>query len=336
MSSSGFKSPAWCTSALGRHCDYPAKSMTQGTRPIPLALCNAPVFRRHTLQGANSQPVRERRHRAPMLLLCRRSRPRREFICVRQQVHLHLSLSDTARMSSAISRFHPFQAPSSSRPTGRMTTARSLPGLGHRLDPRNGLARWIAGFTPSRARSLLRHGAPAEETVIAKLGHVQIRRIEAGAVARTTVSGECQAALRIGLERLAEYTSGDNHQGLPVPAVTPVIQRSAGPGRWSVEIGLKRLCDPSGAPAPFNRKVRIVHQPSETLAILLLAGRPVKPAAIQGEAALLASITGTQWLAIGAPLLRLRGYPSLLPWTREFEVAIPVSAIHAEPNHRLC
>jgi hypothetical protein len=80
------------------------------------------------------------------------------------------------------------------------------------------------------------------------------------------------------------------------------------------------------APTPRNSKVRILAQPTGTLAIMRLSGRPRGAAITSGEAVILAALADSGWTVTGRPILRLHSPPGLLPWTGWFEVALPVTA----------
>jgi hypothetical protein len=188
-----------------------------------------------------------------------------------------------------------------------------------------GFARWAVGLLPARHLLLCRSTTP-DEAVLATFGAVQVRRTRAGVVARTAVRGDCASALQIASVRLANYIGGDNRRGLPVPAARPVVQRPGGSGRWLVQIGLPGEYTQFSAPVPHSCKVRIQSQPGATFAIIRLPGQPRTAALARGEAAVVGAIASGGWVAAGTPVLRLQAPPGLLPWTGEFEVAVPVIA----------
>jgi hypothetical protein len=80
------------------------------------------------------------------------------------------------------------------------------------------------------------------------------------------------------------------------------------------------------APVPRSHKVRILAQPTETLAILRLSGPVQRRALARGEAAILAAIADSGWIASGMPVLRLYVPPGLVAWSGRFELAVPVAA----------
>jgi hypothetical protein len=206
-----------------------------------------------------------------------------------------------------------------------MSAAGGMAGFGHGPSLGDRLARWAMRWLPAGWR-LLRQSAMLDEAVLATLGSVQVRRTRGGVIARTAVKGELQTALQTGLGRLANYTGGDNREGLPVPAAKPVVQRPDAPGRWLVQISLPSEYTRFSAPVPRNRKVRILLQPTETLATMRLSGRPDRRGLARGEAAILAAIVSSGWVAAGTSVLRLKVPLGLLPWTGGFEVAVPVTA----------
>jgi hypothetical protein len=159
------------------------------------------------------------------------------------------------------------------------------------------------------------------------LGSVELHRTRPGFVARTTVKGEHDAALQTALRRLADYAAGQNREAVAVSTARPVTQRPGAPGTWAVQIGLPGVYAASAAPMPRSGKVRIMAQPSETLAIIRLTGRPRDAALARGEVAILAAIADSEWNACGPPMLRLHAPSGLLPWTGGFEVALPVTKV---------
>jgi hypothetical protein len=188
-----------------------------------------------------------------------------------------------------------------------------------------GVAQWAARRLPGKWR-LLRQAVTIDGRVLATLGPVQVRRMRACIIARTFVRGERLAALQIALGRLADYVGGDNREGRPLQAAKPVVQRLDSPGKWLVQISLRSEYTQFSPPVPRNHKVRILAQPIETLAIIRLRGNPRWPALAGGQAAILAAIADSGWIASGTPLLRLHTQPGLLPWSGGFELAVPVTA----------
>ncbi len=188
------------------------------------------------------------------------------------------------------------------------------------------LARWAMRQLPADWR-LLRRKIALEETVLVTLGLVQVRRTRACVIARTAERGERAAALRIALRRLVDYADGANREGLMVPTARPAVQRPDAPGRWLVQISLPGEYTRFSAPVPYDHKVRILAQPTETLAVMRLPGRVEHAALVRGEATILTAIANRGWSACGTPLLRLQVPPGLLPWSGSCELAVPVSAV---------
>ena len=189
---------------------------------------------------------------------------------------------------------------------------------------RAGLARRLARLIPA-GRRLLHGSALSREAVVATLGPVELRNTRPGVVARTAVKGQRDAALQTALQRLADYAGGQNRAALAVPTARPVTQLPGAPGTWVVQVGLPGVYAASAAPMPHSGKVRITAQPSGTLAVIRLSGRPRDDALARGEAAIIAAIAGSAWTASGPVVLRLHAPPGLLPWTGEFEVAMAVT-----------
>jgi hypothetical protein len=189
---------------------------------------------------------------------------------------------------------------------------------------RAGLAQLFAGLLPADRR-LLRRSLIPKEILLATLGPVELRRTRAGFVARTAVKGEQDAALQTALRRLADYADGDNRAELPMRTAQPVVQLPGASGTWLARIGLPGVYTESAAPTPCSPKVRIMAQPSETLAITRLSGRPQAQSLARGEAAIRAATAGSEWAVCGPAMLRFHAPPGLLPWTGSFEVAVPVA-----------
>lgn len=189
---------------------------------------------------------------------------------------------------------------------------------------RAGLAQLLSRLVPADRRLLRRSSLP-KEVLLARLGPLELRRTRPGFVARTAVKGEHDAALQTALRRLADYTDGYNRAGLAMLTARPVVQLPGAPGTWLARIGLPGVYAESAAPTPCSPKVRIMAQPSETLAIVRLSGRPQPQSLARGEAAIRAAIAGSEWAVCGPPMLRLHAPPGLLPWTGSFEVAVAVA-----------
>ncbi|HTB46690.1 MAG TPA: heme-binding protein [Acetobacteraceae bacterium] len=187
-----------------------------------------------------------------------------------------------------------------------------------------GLARLLRRRLPP-GRRLLGRGTPANEAGIASIGPVELRRTRAAYVLRTVVKGEHDAALHTALQRLADYARGYNHPGLPVRVARPVVQLPGAPGTWLVRIGLPGVYAATAAPTPRSGKVRIMAQPSETLAIIRLSGHPEPQVFAQGEAAIMAALAGSAWVPAGPVMLRLHTPLGVLPWSGGFEVAVAVT-----------
>jgi hypothetical protein len=191
---------------------------------------------------------------------------------------------------------------------------------------RAGLAQRLARLIPA-GRRLLRRAALSREAVVATLGPVELRNTRPAIVARTTVKGQHDAALQTALRRLADYAGGQNSAALAVPTARPVTQRPGAPGTWVAQVGLPGVYAASTVPLPRSRKVRIVAQPCETLAVIRLSGRPRDDARARGTAAIIAAIAGSGWIASGPVVLRLNAPLDLLPWTGGFEVAMAVTGV---------
>jgi hypothetical protein len=162
------------------------------------------------------------------------------------------------------------------------------------------------------------------ETTIDAIGSVEIHRMQAGCFVGTCVNGEPVQALETGLKRLLRYLNGDNGDGVVLQAERPLIRQQLGPRRWRISVRLPAVPDALMAPAPHAPKVKLWTVQPEWLAVVRMTGRPTYDAVAGGDARLLDAITRSEWVATGAPMLRLHGSGPLQWLTGGFEVALPV------------
>lgn len=187
-----------------------------------------------------------------------------------------------------------------------------------------GLLRFCLKVLPANWLVPRWRAAPGE-SVIASRGSVEIRKIPAGCVAQTCVKGEPAKARETALRRLAKYTHGNNRSSAILDTARPVMQQEQAPGRWLIGVRLAKFGDTLNAPAPCEPKVKLISRASEILAVVRVAGRPARGSITAGGAIILNAIDGTDWIATGSPMIRLRGRRPL-PWLGSgFEVAVPVA-----------
>jgi hypothetical protein len=210
----------------------------------------------------------------------------------------------------------------------------------------NGAARmsWFDAMTAALWRRCLRllpigwriprRRETSDESAIAYLGPVEIRRMPAGRFVGTCVNGEPAQARETALRRLTSYLNGDNRGGAILRAERPLIQQQLGPRLWRISVRLPMVADDRIAPPPRAPKVKLwVVQPG-WLAVLRMSGRPAHSAVTGGDAMVLNAIADTEWVATGSPMIRLRG-SGLVQWfIGGFEVAVPVAPrCHDDPRY---
>ncbi len=200
--------------------------------------------------------------------------------------------------------------------------------------------RWSAGELLAAARTVGGRLLPvawrvrlwpetSDEAIVTTFGPVEIRRVPACQMARTCVKGDAAPALETASRRLLKYLDGDNQSMARPRAMRPIEQQQIAPGRWLIGVRLTADGGPPGlsAPraskvsAPRASKVKVTPREAGMLAVIRFSGRPAHDAITRADAILLNTMSGTDWVVAGAPLLRLgtgRWY------RRGFEVAVPV------------
>jgi hypothetical protein len=172
------------------------------------------------------------------------------------------------------------------------------------------------------------------ETVLTSLGAVEIRRTIAGCFVQTQVKGDAAQARETALHRLVRYLDGDNQAAVALDATRPVIQQQLGPRRWLISVRLATIDRPSNAPTPLAPELEVVAREAETVAVIEVAGRPTFGSATGGDEAVLEAIGNTQWIAAGAPRLRLSTPEAVLRFAGDFEIAVPVSLRQSRQSAR--
>jgi len=79
------------------------------------------------------------------------------------------------------------------------------------------------------------------------------------------------------------------------------------------------------APPPRAPKVKLWSVQSGWLAVLRMSGRPAYGAVAGGDAMVLNAIADTEWVATGAPMIRLHKSGPAQWFIGGFEVAVPVA-----------
>jgi hypothetical protein len=203
----------------------------------------------------------------------------------------------------------------------------AVQGRRSRLAPIGGLIggcfHWLSRRWPSP-----RWHETTDERVIVQHGRVEIHQLPARWVVRTCVKGELNRARETGLRRLTKYLSGENLAGARLDATRPMELRQLAPDRWQISVGLPTVDDILTAPVPCTPKVTVVALEAELLAAIRMSGRPDREAVSHGDALILNAFADTDWVAIGAPAIRMNAYGPTLWFGHRFQVAVPVSARH--------
>jgi len=164
-----------------------------------------------------------------------------------------------------------------------------------------------------------------DETAIATLGSVEIRRMPPACFAGTCVQGEPAQARETALRRLTNYLNGDNRSSAILRAERPVIQQQLGPRLWRFSVRLSMIPDDLVAPAPRAPKVKLWSMDPGWIAVVRISGRPNYGAVTNGDAMVLDAIANTEWVATRAPMIRLDASGSVRWFTGGFEVVVPVT-----------
>jgi hypothetical protein len=166
--------------------------------------------------------------------------------------------------------------------------------------------------------------AASDEPAIAALGSVEVRHVPAACFVGTCVHGEPAQARETALRRLTKYLNGDNRQGAVLRAERMLIQQQLEPLLWRISVRLPTVSDDHIAPAPRAPKVKLWSVPPGWLAVVQMSGRPVYTAVARGDAMVLDAITNTDWVATGAPMIRVHASGPVRWFAGGFEVAVPV------------
>ena len=190
------------------------------------------------------------------------------------------------------------------------------------------LRRRQARLVPAEWR-IARQPAASGETIVASFGPVTIRRIPAGCFAVTCVNGEPAQARETAVRRLADYLNGNNRDAVRLDAERPVIQQQVGPRLWRISARLRTPGTAAEAPASRTPKVKLLSRDSTWLAIVRMTGQPTFGQVASGDTIVLDAITNTEWVATGAPMIRLHASGPVQWLAGGFEIAVPVA-----PRHR--
>jgi hypothetical protein len=163
-------------------------------------------------------------------------------------------------------------------------------------------------------------------TVRERLGtSVEIREYAPRLAAETTETGDEQAALRAGFQRLAAFISGDNRANSSIAMTAPVTQSSGGaPDQWTIRFFMPSKYTEATLPRPTDPAIRIVTVPGETMAVYRYSGiaNPARQRIAQLE--LSSQLGGSGWLPVGEPVNWFYDPPWTIPPLRRNEAAAVV------------
>jgi hypothetical protein len=141
---------------------------------------------------------------------------------------------------------------------------------------------------------------------------------------QTCVKGDQATALETAMRRVFRYIRGEQPDGVALDTVRPVMQRQLSPRRWVVGIRLASADAALTAPTLGSPKVKLVSTESEFVAVVRMLGPPSNAAVARGDMIALAAISGTEWIAAGAPIIRIHRRGPIRWFAPGFEVAVPV------------
>lgn len=170
---------------------------------------------------------------------------------------------------------------------------------------------------------------------------VEVRRYAPQLVAETTVSASDRDSGRNAAFRLLfDYISGANRAQTKVAMTTPVETAEssqvlamttpveaapAASGGTTMRFFLPAEFTAETAPQPTDPRVRVMVVPERTLAVVRFSGSTGADNVNRHTRALMASLDGTSWRAVGEPTAMFYDPPWTLPFLRRNEVAIPVA-----------
>jgi len=187
------------------------------------------------------------------------------------------------------------------------------------------LFKRCAGLLSSDWR-ILQWRRQTNEAVISSLGPIEIRQVPFGCLVQTRVKGDMTPARGTALIRLAKYVGGQNRSHIAMGGERPVLQQRIAPGLWEIGVRLADVDDVRLAPAPREKRMRIVAQEPGTWAVLRKMGRATEYKIARAEIEILDAIARTHWFATGRPIVRIHTPGSIMPMIGKFEVECLLSA----------
>lgn len=200
-------------------------------------------------------------------------------------------------------------------------------------------AAFLAGCSVFGIRS--GYEQPPYEIIGAVEDGIELRRYGARTAAQVVLDrNDPEASDNGAFGILAGYIFGGNRgeqsiemtspvavaEGQEIAMTAPVETAGDGEGRYSMRFFLPAAYSVANAPVPDDPRVEIVEVPPTTVAALRFSGRAGDEAVAERRRALLATLDGSQWRPVGAPVALYYDPPWTLPFLRRNEVAIAVTA----------
>jgi hypothetical protein len=185
----------------------------------------------------------------------------------------------------------------------------------------------------------IRTGTPEPRySVVATLGHVEIRDYAPRIAASTTVTADEVTARSIGFRRLAGFIFGKNSKSASIEMTAPVVQSASSKiamtapvvqqqnaaGAWVIQFIMPAEYTLQTLPKPLDPQVQIITLPAETFAVYRFSGSRDAVAETRAQMILARDLAGSAWAPIGPPLAWFYDPPWTLPWFRRNEVALQV------------
>lgn len=176
--------------------------------------------------------------------------------------------------------------------------------------------------------ALMPPAARAEEpgyTVVAALdAGVEVRDYAPMLVAEVDVGGgDFERAGGAGFEPLADYIFGNNARGERIGMTAPVLQART-PQGWVVGFVMPARYTAATLPAPRDRRIRIVEQPSRQVAAIRFSGRWSTIRYAENLRVLERELAQAGWVATGEPQAAQYNAPWVPGPMRRNEVLLPV------------
>lgn len=154
-----------------------------------------------------------------------------------------------------------------------------------------------------------------------RIGRLEIRRLSARVEARTTLEEEdFERALRLGFERLAAYTGGDNATGERIAMSAPVMATHR--LGFTIAFVMPPARTRGSLPAPADDQILLSEAPPQRVAVLRFRGRHDADNVGRHEQQLLRLVSEAGLVASGPIVFAGYDPPTTLPFLRRNELWI--------------